>query len=592
MSKRLWFVVAIVFSLVLVLGACGSNDNDNNNNNDNNENTGAENNDNNNDNNNNNNNNDNNDEEASGDSEDGTLTYAIDNEPDGIFVDGFTSSAVDAQIIDFVHESLFDVDEELHYSGNLVEWETDDNQHYTFTLEEGVKWHDGEELTMEDWQFALEVLAHEDYEGNRYNYVEGIEGAEEYHEGEADEISGFELIGDYEAEITFTAPRVNNIENLWSSPLPKHYLEDIEVADMEEAEEIRDNPIGLGPFKIKEINPGEYVSLERFDDYWQGKPKLSEILVKVIDTSQISGALESEEVDIMEIRPDDIEQLEALDNVEVIEHEGLGYSYIGFRFGHRVDGESVPDFDKYEDKRVRQAMFYAIDRESIIDAYLTGAATIVNSPVPSTHWIRADESELTQYDYDPEKAEELLDEAGYTIKDGDEFRTDPDGNEFVIKFSHYAGGDPFQGRTEAIIQNWEDVGLEVELATGQLIEFNQYNEMKENDDPNIEVFFGAWSTGADPDPSGLWASDAEFNFGRWVNEESDELLADALGEDAFDEDYRADLYVEWQKLYNEELPGLPLWENVDLYGINNKVKGYTIQVTGLKDFHEWYIEED
>src|SRR5699024_3209674 len=107
------------------------------------------------------------------------------------------------------------------------------------------------------------------------------------------------------AEITFVEARVNNIENLWSNPLPKKHLEGIEVADMEEAEEIRDNPVGLGPFKIKEVKAGEYVNLERYDDYWKGKPKLAELLVKVIDATQTSGALENEEIDIMEIRPAD-----------------------------------------------------------------------------------------------------------------------------------------------------------------------------------------------------------------------------------------------------------------------------------------------
>src|SRR5699024_12706104 len=75
-----------------------------------------------------------------------------------------------------------------------------------------------------------------------------------------------------------------------------------------------------------------------------------------------------------------------------------------------------------------------------------------------------------------------------------------------------------------------DVGLKTELASGQLIEFNTYNEMKDNDDKNIEVFFGSWSVGSDPDPSGLWHSTAEWNYGRWVNEESDELLEDGLSE--------------------------------------------------------------
>src|SRR5690625_7525649 len=112
-------------------------------------------------------------------------------------------------------------------------------------------------------------------------------------------------------------------------------------------------------------------------------------------------------------------------------------------------------------------MFYALDREALVDSYLAGKATIVNTPVPSVHWIAADESELTQYDYDPEKAAELLDEAGYTIPEGEEWRTDPDGNEFVIMFGHYAGSAAFEGRTQAIMQNVEDVGLKTELAGGQ-----------------------------------------------------------------------------------------------------------------------------
>src|SRR5699024_5510881 len=68
----------------------------------------------------------------------------------------------------------------------------------------------------------------------------------------------------------------------------------------------------------------------------------------------------------------------------------------------------------------------------------------------------------------------------------------------------------------------------------------------------LETFFGAWSVGSDPDPSGLWRSTAEWNYGRWVSEESDELLDDGLSEDAFDDDYRKDVYVEWQQLFNEE----------------------------------------
>src|SRR5690625_2754892 len=532
-------------------------------------------------------------EDESNIDEDGVLNYAVDQAPEGMFIDGFAGSAIDSEIISFLHDDLITVNEEMEYEPYIADWETDDNQVYTFTIEEGVKWHNGEELTMEDWKFAIEVIAHPDYDGPRFNYVEEIKGANEYREGEADEVEGFEIEDDYTAVITFEEAKVNNLENLWTTPMPKAELEDIPVEDLSSSPEVREEPVGLGPFKVKEITEGEYISLEKFEDYWQGEPKLAEVMIEVIDPSLALGALENEEIDIMEVCPNDVDDLEALEHVRVEEQEGLGYSYIGFRLGHWDEDEcqAVDDYDKYADKKLRQAMFYALDRESIVDSYLNGKANVVNTPIPSVHWISADESELTQYDYDPEKAEELLEKAGYVDTNDDGFREDPDGEEFVINFSHFEGDEAFEGRAQAIMQNWEDVGLKTELATGQLIEFNTFNDMKDNDDDTIEVFFGAWSVGTDPDPSGLWHSTAEWNYGRWLNEESDELLEDGLSEDAFDEDYRKQVYVDWQKLYNEELPGLPLWENLDLYGINNKLEGATIKPSGLSDFHEWYMTE-
>src|SRR5699024_8907082 len=271
--------------------------------------------------------------------------------------------------------------------------------------------------------------------------------------------------------------------------MPKKELEDIPVADMSSAEEVRETPVGLGPFKVKEVVQGEYVSLERFDDYWEGKPKLAEILIMVVDPSLTQGALQNGEIDLMEIRLDDVAKLEQVENIRAVDQEGLEYSYVMFRFAHynADEGLVVADYDKYESKELRQAMFYALDREALVDSYLAGKATIVNTPVPSVHWIAADESELTQYNYDPEKAGELLDEAGYKDTNDDGYREDPDGEEFVVKFAHYAGPAAFEGRTQAIMQNWEDVGIKTELSTGQLIEFNTYNDMKDNDDENIEV---------------------------------------------------------------------------------------------------------
>src|SRR5699024_12604235 len=121
---------------------------------------------------------------------------AVDQAPEGMFIDGFAGSAIDSEIISFLHEDLITVNEEMEYEPYIADWETDDNQVYTITIEEGVKWHNAEELTMEDWKFAIEVIAHPDYHGPRFNYVVEIKGAIEYLEGEAEEVEGFEIEDD------------------------------------------------------------------------------------------------------------------------------------------------------------------------------------------------------------------------------------------------------------------------------------------------------------------------------------------------------------------------------------------------------------
>ena len=114
--------------------------------------------------------------------------------------------------------------------------------------------------------------------------------------------------------------------------------------------------------------------------------------------------------------------------------------------------------------------------------------------------------------------------------------------------------------------------------------------MKDNDDAALEAFFSSWSTGADPDPSGLWANNAEWNFGRWVDAENQRLLDEGLSEKSFDKEYRKNVYVEWQKHFNEELPAIPLWENLDLYGINKHLEGVHINAVGFQtDVYKWYV---
>lgn len=524
--------------------------------------------------------------------EGGTLVTAVDNKFEGLFEYAFSGSATDAEVISIINENLLKVDDELKYQPHIAEWETKDNKVYTFKFKEGVKWHNGEELTVEDWKYALEVIAHKDYDGPRFKNVEKIEGVPAYHKGKAKDISGIKVLGDYEIEITFDKARVNNVENVWTHPMPRKHYEGIAVKDLSKSKQVRTEPVGLGPFKVKKIVPAEYVEMERFDDYWQGKPKLDKLIMKVVDPAVTVGALKNKEIDYMDIRPNQIKELEGNDHIEIIEYPEVTYSYVAFKLGHwdKKNEKAVMDNPKFQDKRLRQAMFYALDRESIIKAFLDGKAKVINTPIPSNHWVSADEKELTQYTYDPEKAKQLLKEAGFKDVDGDGFVEDPDGKKFTINFDHYDGPGTFEGRAKAIIQNWRDIGLDVKL-NGGLKEFNLYNDLIDEDEPSIEVFFGSWSTAADPDPSGIWKSTAFWNRGRWVNEKSDQLLEDALSEKAFDQDYRIKTYVEWQKLFNEELPALPVWENIGIMAKNKRVGGLHKGLGSDVEKHKWHLTD-
>jgi len=525
----------------------------------------------------------------------GVVTFGTDQAPEGVFDPAFNGSIVDSYIQNFTMDGIYDVNDNLEYVPNLATWDiSEDKLTYTFNLKKGVKWHNGEELTVDDWVFALETLADKDYDGPRFNYVENIKGATAKKEGKADKIEGIEVVDPYTVKITFEKVKLNNLENLWDKPMPKKHYEGIAVKDLSESKQVRENPVGLGPFKVKKVVDGEYSELERFDDYWKGKPQLDGIIVKVIDPSLAVGAFQNGEIDIMDIRPQAVKELSALDNVRIEETNGVSYSYIGLRFGHRDKAtlKNVADFDKFKSKELRQALLYAINRPAMIDAFLEGKADVANTVIPRAFWIAAEESDLNQYDYNPEKAKELLKSAGYVDKDGDGFVEDPKGKPFKISFGHYAGPAAFEGRSQAIIQAWNDIGVKTEQATGTLIEFNLYNDMKDNDDAALEAFFGSWSTGSDLDPSGLWGNNAEWNYGRYVDAKNQELLDKGLSEEGFDKEKRKQTYVEWQKYFNEELPALPLWENLDLYGINNRLQGVHINAVGFQtDVYKWHIKE-
>lgn len=525
----------------------------------------------------------------------GTVTYGYSSAFQGNFEPAFIEGEDDANVLEFTTEAMFKVNDDLSTAPNIATWqESEDHTVFTFTIKPGVRWHNGDELTVEDWKFALETIASPDYPGSRYYSVEMIKGAEAYHLGEAKEITGLKVMDPYTLRITMNSARANMIDNLWAYPMNKRYFEGVAVKDMLDSDQVRKQPIGTGPFMIKAIVPGESVEMIRFDDYYKGEALLDGVTYKVIDSKDMTALLEAGSIDIGTLPRDAYQAAGQLNNVEIKVTPGLSYEYIGFKFGHWDDesGQVVMDNPKFQDKRLRKAMYYALDRQGIIDKYSYGLGTLIETPIPSSSWAKIDDQEIDTYAYLPEKAETLLDEAGYLDTDGDGLREDPSGKKFTIHYDAMSGSKTAEARTAAILQNWHDVGLNVQLNGGSLKELNSFYEAVESDDPSVELFNGVWGLASDPDPSGLWRANDSWNYPRWTSKRSEELIRDGVSLKAYDQDFRKEVYYEWQKLINDEVPMIFFSERSNITAVNKRLQGVsTNALSNIRDPQSWWIKE-
>ncbi|MEN2767189.1 oligopeptide ABC transporter substrate-binding protein [Ornithinibacillus xuwenensis] len=517
--------------------------------------------------------------------EDGTLTYGIvsDTVFEGTFNFNFYSGAPDYEVIAWFDEPLFDSDANYAYTQDgAATWEVDESgKVYTLKIKDGVNWHDGEPVTAEDWLFAHEVIGHPDYVGIRYGSdFENIEGMVEYHDGEADTISGIEVVDEKTLQITFKegGPSLTT-GGIWPYALPKHIFGEMEVANMMESDAVRKNPIGFGPYKVESIVPGESVVLTKNEDYWRGEPALDQVTVKVVSPSTVVQELKTGGVDMVDSFPTDqfVDNAD-MENVEFLGQVDNAYTYIGFKLG-KWDAEAsevvVDPNAKMADVNLRRAMWYAVDNDAVGDNFYNGlrwsASTLIIPFFPEYH-----NADIETPTFDPEEAKSILDEAGYKDLDGDGYRENPEGEELVINFASMSGGDTAEPIAQYYIQAWGNVGLNVQLVDGRLLEFNSFYERLEADDPAYDIFQGAWGTGTDVNPAGIFAGNSPANYPRWTNEENDQLLADGASMKAMDTEYRKEVYDQWQQLMVDNIPMFPTLYRSVIVPVNDRVVNYTL----------------
>ena len=526
----------------------------------------------------------------------GTLKYALvaASPFSGIFIDELSTNTTDSSIASQVDQSMFEYDENRKLTNTgLASLELDvEGKTATVKLNaKDYKWSDGQPFTIDDYIFAIEAIGHKDYTGSRYNdRYQNIVGMKDFHEGKSDKISGVEKVDDYTVKIHFEKmlPSMQLAGGaIPAYTMPKHIFKDIPVKDWEQSDYVRGTKVvGLGPFTIESIVPGESVTLKANENFYKGRPKVDKMVMQVVSPDSIVSEMKAGNYDIASMPSAQYEAFKDLTNVTFLSSFAPSYEYISFKLGtfDKSQGKNVTNPKaKMSDPALRQAIGYALDIDSAGENLYHGLNYGTNSIIlPFFKDVYNKEQE--GFTYNPEKAKQLLDEAGYKDVDGDGIRENKDGSKLTINFAARTRDAANESLIQQYLIWWKEVGLDVQLYTGRTIESNNFYVKIQADDPEIDMFAGGWGTGYDPNPSNLFGETAKFNFSRYVNEKGTEIMKKISSTDAFDDAKNKEFYKEWQAYAKDEAFMIPTLVGDSVTAVNKRVKYYdtSIATSGSK----------
>ena len=524
----------------------------------------------------------------------GTLKYAIvSSSPfSGIFADELSSDTNDSSIGGLIDESMFDYDENRKLTNTgLASIEFDvENKTATVTLNsKDYKWSDGQPVTIDDYIFAYQAIGNKDYTGVRYDDdYKNVVGMEEYHDGKADSVSGLEKVDDYTVKIHFKemSPSMQLAGgSVCAYIMPKHIFKDIPEAEWEKSDYVRGTKfVGLGQFKIESIVAGESVTLVPNEHYFRGVAKVDKVVMEVVSPDNIVSEMKAGNYDIATMPNSQYEAYKDLTNVTFLGSQASAYEYIGFHLGKydKETGKNVTDPNaKMADVNLRQAMAYALDIDAAGQNLYNGLQHSSNSIIiPFFKDVYNKDQE--GFSYNPEKAKQLLDEAGYKDVDGDGIRENKDGSKLQINFAARTRDEANESLVQQYLNWWKEIGLNVQLYTGRTIELNSFYDKVQADDPEIDVFAAGWSTGYDPNPSGLFGETAQFNFERYVDAEGTAIMDKISSTESFDSAKNVEFYKEWQKYVHDKAFIFPTLVGEELTAVNKRVKYFDVNLGSKK----------
>jgi peptide/nickel transport system substrate-binding protein len=503
------------------------------------------------------------DEPAYGDS----LIEGTIGEP-SILIPMLAGDSASHSVAGLIFNGLVKYDTNLSVIGDLAEsWDiSPDGLVITFHLRKGVKWADGVEFTADDVMFGYKTIIDEK---TPTAYSEDFR-----------QVKKAEVLDRHTFRVTYEkpfAPALTSWGNL--AILPKHLLEGKDITKSE----LGRNPIGMGPYRLRKWAAGQELALDSYKEYFEGRPYIDHYIYRVIpDSATMFLELQAGGIDMMGLTPI---QYTKQTNTDYFKSNFQKFRYPTFAYTHMAFNLKHPFF---KDKRVRQAIAYAIDKGEIVDVVLFGLGSPATGPYVPNTWPY--NPTVKKYDYNPEKARQLLKEAGWEDTDGDGI-LDKDGTPF--KFTILTNmGNTLRKNTATIIQ-WrlEKIGIKVDIRALEWSAFvNNFIDKK-----RFEAVILGWSIGLDPDQYDIWHSsktkEKEFNFISYNNPEVDALLE--KGRRTFDINERKKAYFRIQEILADELPYIFLYVPDATPIVHARFKGIKPSPIGISyNLPKWYVPKE
>jgi peptide/nickel transport system substrate-binding protein len=475
-----------------------------------------------------------------------------------------SSDSASSAINSLVYNGLLRYNGQLELEGDLAErWEvSEDNRTLTFHLRRDVRWHDGTSFTASDVKFTYELYIDPEIPtayAESFSQVTRVETPDPY-----------TFIAHYN---TPYAPALLS----WATAIhPRHLLEGTDIL----RSPLSRSPVGTGPYRFGEWVSGEKIVLEANPDYFEGPPYIRRVVYRIIpDVSTQFLELQTGSLDFMGLTPLQFDRqtdtLAFRRNYNKYQYLSFGYTYLGYNLRRPL----------FADKRVRQALAYAIDEQELIDGVLLGYGEVATGPYKPDTWVY--NPDVRRYHYNPEKARQLLAEAGWQDTTGDGI-LNKNGQRLAFTIVTNQGNDLRIKTGEIIQRRFREIGVDVRL---RVIEWATF--LKDFINPgNFDATILGWSGGPEPDQFNIWHSSkmapGQLNFIGFEHSEVDELLE--RGRRVFAQEQRKEYYDRFQEILAEEQPYTFLYVSEALPAVSRRFRGVEPAPAGIRyNFQHWFV---